>query len=283
MDVVARSNRWEFLCLLPEAGQAEAEIISVRLTDALVVADSRLEGLRLAAGYATFPQDGAEPDALIAAARLALLRSRTASVARREARGASDDKVPINDQAARLRSVAGAAREADASSKGNRRQPAPALIEQESWLRAQTAITQVPMLDQLHLSSQGDKLNSVPSANATLTQRHASNNGQVSPHHQNEANVPQAKSKDQKRVISPSITEHPQEAPIAVGFVGENKFPVSYWCREELVHIEAVLEEHTGEAETSLLVQTTFGLVELIRRGHRWFLVEPVVNQENAL
>jgi hypothetical protein len=72
------------------------------------------------------------------------------------------------------------------------------------------------------------------------------------------------------------------ETPVAVGFVSEARFPVSYWFAEELVPIHAVLEEHVGTAETRLLVQTEAGLAQLIRRGRRWYLSEVPNDQESA-
>ena len=64
------------------------------------------------------------------------------------------------------------------------------------------------------------------------------------------------------------------ERPVAVGYTPGAAFPASYWEENEMVPIQAILEERQSEGETCLLVQTATGLVYLFQRQRRWYVAD---------
>lgn len=249
MDVVARVGRLDFTCLIPEAGAEQAAIVTARLTNVVGSQAERLAGIRIVAGTATFPDDGVDAATLLSAARLALLRTHTAGVTRR---------APFDNtsNAGSARQIAAAA-DTTPLSPATRPAPTPVPKDQAAALRSVAeAAAEAALLHPVKLVAGGNQAQPTP----PKTRKR------------------QINSPSQQPATPANVMAFPQqqatETPVAVGFISGGRFPVSFWHGEELVPIEAVLEEHMGQNETQLLVQTGEGLMQLTCRGRHWYISE---------
>jgi len=82
-DTVVRQGGDEFTVLAPETGWQQADVVAARIEQAVRRAVGGLEGMSASVGYAVFPDEGAEPEALVVRADAAQAEAKRRSRATR--------------------------------------------------------------------------------------------------------------------------------------------------------------------------------------------------------
>jgi diguanylate cyclase (GGDEF)-like protein len=98
-DMAARSGGDEFIVFLPEASPEVSETVAKRIRNnvyrSLFPVGERLQRMTVSVGAASYPRDGAEQDAIVAAASLRMRRERELRLSTGSAPGdAPRDRTP---------------------------------------------------------------------------------------------------------------------------------------------------------------------------------------------